>query len=314
MKIFSEPKPSLLNRSTILDPYGVPLTNERTDTMLLAIADAQYRIISALEELTEAGKSLALIKQDSEQSSRFEVRYAIGNIFKTWDYIRKQTNFEYANPLFYDIAGGTTPYGPLRSPEISYELLSSDVFTIFESQYPSSIVGPSSDLNLQPLIESNVTLSGIYEPTPVETVDDPNGSNPAAKLIGIAKQELKSWLSCGSVELAQLLGMSRQTLHDADNPHRRPQGRTAAKILDVHAMLSAYISEDLVSRLAWLRGGGRTLWSAQGLDAFINLIEEKLFPAVASASTYSVSVESEREPEARAKIDAPRYEGPKRRF
>lgn len=315
MKIFSQPIALVPKRPGILDPYGVPLTNERTDAVLRTIAEAQYRITSALDELTEAGKMLSIVKHDVEQSQRLEVRYAIGSIFKTWDFIRTQVNFEYANPVFYDLAGSSSVFDASHWLSLSYDVPATDTITLeFESSSVFSgidvstsglLAGPSLS---EELLEVATPPDRTIAPPPVEaeSCDGPTNFNPAAELIATAKRELKAWLTCGSIELAQLLNMSRQTLHDADNPRRRPQGRTAAKILDVHAMLAAHLADDRVSRLAWLRTEGRELWSARGLPAFMSAVEEQLFPVVAQPSIYGLSFEAEDEPVMRVKPSAPR--------
>ena len=160
---------------------------------------------------------------------------------------------------------------------------------------------------------SNIWSIAYKELEPSDQEGPTADDNPIAQLIGTAKRELSTWLSCNTITLASLLGMSRQTLHDADNPQRKPHAKTAAKILDVHALLSSYVSAYEVTRLAWLRGPGVMLWSERGLEAFQLAIEEQLFPSVAQRSTYGVTIDGQDE-EAQPNDAMPSYRGRKRRF
>ena len=90
----------------IYDAFGVPLSNEQTDSTLRKIAQVQEQLNFNLMELAELGKGLFEIKEDYYQASRIEVVEAMHNISTMWQHIEKQVTFERSNPVFISFTKG----------------------------------------------------------------------------------------------------------------------------------------------------------------------------------------------------------------
>jgi hypothetical protein len=116
------------------------------------------------------------------------------------------------------------------------------------------------------------------DPSPLETGDE---QSDESELLAVARQSLRDWLGASSWgELAELLGMVRQTLHAATDPVRQASGVTVAKILDAYVLFRAFLRNDREERQRWLRNEGVELMRAGGYPAVATAIDEQLSAGV----------------------------------
>jgi hypothetical protein len=319
---------------TLVDMYGRPLTTEQTDETLAELRSRTDEFVVAFERLSEINKFLPPIMRDEQQMRRPEVTEQLTTTSQFWRRMHKAVTFESGSFDVYHKRSDAFSYSEFfssvsKTPAVVHPIDNIDVtpFTdTWGTPFTVPITSSESNWNRLHRVRSTWIKSlSIDAPAPIEVggpfiQDKPPLPTPvvsaADQLLVVAKRELTEWLGCGTVRLAKLLSIARQTLHDVGKVSRKPHARTSAAVLDAHMLVRAFLLEaNAIERREWLQSQGLTLWEREGMEAFRAHLDTMLFPVNRrQPPDFAITLDDVDDPSLGVNPMAPTYDGPRGRF